>query len=280
MTSPVQVATAEQEATLADSSSFVLGSAVAATAVLATLRASLVSQLLGIWFSIVEYSAESLDLFLEVVIPIILAGRDTSADVTLAYLSDVLELQGATVSRELPRRPDLDIRNGMSIEEVYSRPHHQLWTDLSKGKPFDLARDHAANRLRQLIETDIQLSHTHSSRSLFAERNDVVGFRRVPAGDYTCALCLIASTQRYRKMDLMPIHPGCDCRVAPIVSDEPVAQVLDRDLLESIHSAVEDMFGFSDRSGREIDYRKLVVVKNHGEIGPVLTKLGNHFTKL
>jgi hypothetical protein len=155
-----------------------------------------------------------------------------------------------------------------------------VWNKLSEGIPFDLARDYGAERVRQLAETDLQLSHTNASRRLLTDRNDIVGFRRVPTGDYTCALCLIASTQRYRKFDLMPIHPGCDCRVAPIVSDEPVDQVLDPVALEGIHEAVENMFGFSDRSGRKIDYRKLLVVKDHGEYGPTLAKSGNKFTKL
>ena len=271
MTQPAVEETVAPEATP-------LANAVALTAVFAALRASIVQQLLVLWYSIGQYSAESLSEFLEVALPLVMSARETSADATQAYLGLQLELGG--VSAGFPDLPDIEIRGGMPLSEVYSRPHKMLWTKLSEGVPFDLARDMGANRLRQLVETDIQLVHTNTSRTLLSERNDVVGFRRVPTGDYTCALCLIASTQRYRKMDLMPIHPGCDCRVAPIVSAEPVDQVVDPELLESIHAAVENMFGFSDRSGRKIDYRKLLVVRNHGEYGPTLAKADNRFTHL
>ncbi len=272
MTSPVQEELQEETLTSAQI-------AIAATAVYAALRASLVQQLLTLWYSLAEYGSEMLQEFLELVIPLVEASREASADTTLSYMALQLENLGLDVGVS-PDLSGLDIRNGMSLEEVYGRPHKVVWTKLSEDVPFDLARDYGAERLRQLAETDLQLTHTNTSRRLLADRNDIVGFRRVPTGDYTCALCLIASTQRYRKFDLMPIHPGCDCRVAPIVSDEPVDQVLDPVALEGIHEAVENMFGFSDRSGRKIDYRKLLVVKDHGEYGPTLTKSGNKFTKL
>lgn len=271
MTSPVQEEL--QEETLSSTQI-----AIAATAVYASLRASMVQQLLTLWYSLGSYGAETLAEFLEFAIPTVEASRDASVEATLAYMA--LQLENLGLDFDVPDLSGVSIRNGMALSEVYGRPHKVVWTKLSEGVPFDLARDYGAERLRQLAETDLQLTHTNTSRTLLADRNDIVGFRRVPTGDFTCALCLIASTQRYRKMDLMPIHPGCDCRVAPIVSDEPTDQVLDRDLLESLHTAVEDMFGFSDRSGRKIDYRKLLVVKDHGEYGPTLTKSGNKFTKL
>lgn len=272
MTSPVQEEL--QEETLSPTQI-----AIAATAVYASLRASMVQQLLTLWYSLGSYGLDTLDEFLELVIPLVEASREASVETTLSYMALQLESLGLDLGAT-PDLSDLNIRNGVSVEEVYGRPHKVVWTKLSEGVPFDLARDYGAERVRQLAETDLQLSHTNTSRRLLADRNDIVGFRRVPTGDYTCALCLIASTQRYRKFDLMPIHPGCDCRVAPIVSDEPTDQVIDRDLLESLHTAVEDMFGFSDRSGRKVDYRKLLVVKDHGEYGPTLAKSGNKFTKL
>lgn len=254
------------------------------TLLFAALRATVVQQLLVMWFSQSEYTDATLQEWLDLVLPIVLAAQETSASSTFSYLGYQLNLLG--IELEDLDFPDFEsvtgsvLRNGADPEEVYSRPFVEVWTALSKGEDLETAIARGATRLRSLIETDIQLAHTHSSRTLLSQRSDVVGFRRVPTGDYTCALCLIASTQRYRKFDLMPIHPGCDCRVAPIISDEPVGQVVDRELLESIHTAVEEMFGFSDRSGRLNDFRKLLVVQDHGEYGPTLTKSGNKFTKL
>lgn len=250
------------------------------TLLFAALRASIVQQLFAVWYGLADYSGKAVDEWLDTVLPMINAAEETSSSATATYLELQMELAGIDDFRAVPdfALTTGKILRGVDPSEVYSRPMEEVWTQLSHGVSFDEAVNRGANRLRQLVETDVQLSHTHTSRTLLSDRKDVVGFRRVPTGDYTCALCLIASTQRYRKFDLMPIHPGCDCRVAPIISDQPVDQVVDPDLLEDIHRRVEEMFGFSDRSGRKVDFRKLVVVHNHGEYGPTLSKAGDRFT--
>jgi hypothetical protein len=74
----------------------------------------------------------------------------------------------------------------------------------------------------------------------------------------------------------MPIHPGCDCGEQPIYGTEDPGQIIDEQLLEATHEAIEERFGFSDRGAREIDYR-LIQVRDHGELGPLLTVRGQHF---
>jgi hypothetical protein len=36
----------------------------------------------------------------------------------------------------------------------------------------------------------------------------------------------------------------------------------------------------SARDARQVDYRKILVVHEHGELGPILAKRGNNFTTL
>jgi len=50
--------------------------------------------------------------------------------------------------------------------------------------------------------------------------------------------------------------------------------------LDQIHSAIQKTFGMSARDAREIDYRKILVVHEHGELGPILAKRGNKFTTI
>ena len=252
------------------------------TRLFASLRASIVQQLFAVWFGLPDYRDANVDDWMGVALPIIKAGQETSAVATATYIDIQLGVMGMQTDNNLPDIASVTggaIRNGVPPEVVYSRPFQEVWTALSKGHSLEESIQYGAERLRQLVETDIQLSHTHTSRSVLSKRNDIVGFRRVPTGAYTCALCLIASTQRYHKLDLMPIHPGCDCRVAPIIGEGPTGQIVDKELLEDIHKRVEDMFGFSDRSGKSLqDYRKLIVVHEHGEFGPTLAKAGNRFT--
>lgn len=250
------------------------------TRIFAALRASVVQQLFAVWFGMPAYRDANVSDWLGVALPLVQAAEETSAVATTTYLNLQMELMGVNGSLEIPELALVTgdaIRNGAKPEDVYYRPFKDVWDALAKGYPFDTAVEIGANRLRQLIETDIQLAHTNTSRTLLSQRNDVVGFRRVPTGSFTCALCLVASTQRYHKLDLMPIHPGCDCRVAPIIGDHDPGQIADADFLEQIHKAVERQFGLSARDARSIDYRKIPIVHTHGEYGPTLAVRGQHF---
>lgn len=250
------------------------------TNLFATLRASLVQQLFAIWFALDDYRDKSAQRWLDISLPLVQAGQETSSSATATYLQMQLDILGSGV---LITPPALDgivgapLRNGTPPEVVYTRPFETVWTSLSRGMDYQHAIENGANRLRQLIETDIQLAHTHTAQNIISRTNGIVGSRRVPSGAYTCALCLIASTQFYHKKNLMPIHPGCDCRVVPAIKEGGMSEP-DAELLERIHQAIEDQFGISDRSGRSIDYRKISLVREHGEYGPTLTVAKNNFT--
>ena len=90
-----------------------------------------------------------------------------------------------------------------------------------------------------------------------------------------CALCYLASTQTYSTADLLPIHPGCDCGTAPVAAG--MRAQMDRNLSQT-HEAVENRLGVSDSGGRLPDYRKVLIVHEHGELGPVLAVRDQHFT--
>lgn len=250
------------------------------TNLFAALRASMVQQLYAMWFGLENYRDSDARGFLDLSTPLVRAARETSAQATMTYIQFQLELQGSDSNI-----PPIDItaigdgiRNGAPIQEIYGRPFIELWSALKNGHTLEEAIRMGADRLRQLVETDIQLAHTNAARSVFSNRQDVMGFRRVPTGSYTCALCMIASTQRYNKLDLMPIHPGCDCRVAPIVSEDTIPRVVDKETLARIHSAIEKQFGMSAIDARSIDYRKILLVEEHGEYGPTLTVAKHKFT--
>lgn len=250
------------------------------TRVFGSLRASVVQQLFVAWYGMPDYRDANVDSWMGVALPLVQAAEETAAVATTTYLNLQMQIMGNDAILDVPDMSLVTgeaIRNGAKPEEVYYRPFKEVWTSLSNDTPFDLAVDYGAERLRQLVETDIQLTHTNTSRTLLSKRNDVVGFRRIPTGEFTCALCLVASTQRYHKLDLMPIHPGCDCRVAPIIGDQDPGQVLDQNFLNEIHQAIERQFGMSARDAKSIDYRKIPIVQNHGEYGPYLAVRGQHF---
>lgn len=170
------------------------------------------------------------------------------------------------------------LRNGATANTVYSRPFVQMRMALAKGQSVTESIDVGANTATSLARTEIQLTRRRASLFARSANDNIVGYLRTLTGLENCALCYVASTQRYRRGDLLPIHPGCDCGEMPIYGDSDPGQVIDDQLLEKSHQAVQDRFGFSSVTGRDgIDYRK-VVIRDHGELGPMLTVKGHKFT--
>ncbi|WP_228973390.1 hypothetical protein [Streptomyces sp. DH12] len=202
------------------------------------------------------------------------------ASLTATYLE--------TLYREIADEPsrvrlDLDDVTGRALRgvepaEVYSRPFVEMRTALAAGESLDAAVVRGARRLETITKTDLQLARTHTVREVTAEQPGVEYTVRELQGEYDCALCMIASTQRYHKRELAPIHPGCDCLVKTVRADYDPGQIIDEERLERIHELVEEAIGQADRGGRAVDYRKIIIANEHGEIGPVLGFRGQRFT--
>jgi len=166
--------------------------------------------------------------------------------------------------------------------EVYQRPFVGAYTALRDGQPLDQALNGARLRLREVAEGDMQLAYAHASQAAMEglpEGQRPTGWRRVLVGSENCAMCVIASTQVYRRSDLNPIHPSCDCTVEPVFGHIP-DRVIEPQRLEQVHAAVKDLTGVVDRGGRAVDYRHIMtqIVHEHGELGRMLARPGDRFT--
>jgi hypothetical protein len=235
-------------------------------------------------FNAGQYRDVDLAKFIEQVTPVILAGRQQVAQLTDTYLT--MQLQ-AMLGTKVPFKPPIDTSKlrGVDVTEVYARPFVTVRTKLAQGLTYDAAVQAGAARVMDLVATDMQMAKTHSANKVFTN-SPIQFYKRVLTGSKSCALCLIASTQHYRVKDLMPIHPGCDCGVEPLAPDTPRTwandgsskRVIDPNSLGLTHDQVESFTGTYSLDGRAPDYRKLVVVHEHGEIGPVLALKGQKFT--
>lgn len=224
----------------------------------------------GLWDSLPDYRDRDIDLFVAAMVPRVRAAQVRVAQLTAALLRE----QGGTATIN---RAALAQLRSVPVEEEYRRPAVQVYTALSQRKPFDAAVAEGRDRLVSLLTTDVQLAKTHQARTSLAG-SGYRYYRRVLTGMENCALCLIASTQRYHVEDLMPIHPGCDCDVDAVDADWDPGQVLDSELLEDTHLRVQEFTGFQDRGGRDPDYRDLIITHEHGDIGPVIAWRSDHFT--
>lgn len=275
----------------------------------AALRSRLLALVAAVYASQGDYRDAAAEAFVAAVVPAVLAAQQTMASLTSAYLAHLVAgtAGGTSAPAGVPAEILHDLR-GVDPAEVYRRPYVQVWTDLARGKDFPTAVAAGARRASSLASTDLQLAKTRAAQYVMADDRRVVGYRRVLVGAHSCGMCVIASSVRYHKSNLMPIHPGCDCAIAPIMGRNDPGRTIDSailrdsaienalgsqgmklfshedvievgDLLEPAHRAVEDAFGTRATDGRAIDYRKVIMVREHGELGPVLTVADHKFTK-
>ncbi|WP_329032252.1 hypothetical protein OIE71_04730 [Streptomyces sp. NBC_01725] len=242
-----------------------------------SLRDRLIAFVLSAFDSLGDYRDSDAAEFIERVLPVVLGVQQQMGQLTDAYLSAMIaDMLGGAAA---PAGVILDqALRGVPPDEVYRRPFVQTWTALSQGKDFVDALGQGRTRLLSITETDLQLARTHAARESM-ERGGARFFRRqLRKSSGTCALCVIASTQRYRVENLMPIHPGCHCKPEPLPGNRDPGHVIDEDLLREAHDAIARDTGQSDRGGRTPDYRNIIVTREHGEIGPLLAVRRNHFT--
>lgn len=230
-----------------------------------------------LWANLPDYRDESIAAFRRRVIPVVQASSARVAQLTAAYQRRSLAELDETVPMALIAPDQIAEPRGVPADVVYQRPAVTVYTELSRGATLEAAVAAGATRLKSLVETDLQLVKVaQSQRSIEGSRFNF--YRRVLTGNENCALCTIASTQRYFKRDLMPIHPGCDCSVEVLPNGEDPGQVIDPALLEGTHGKVAELTGVADRGGRAPDYRELIVTSEHGEFGPTLRWRADAFT--
>ena len=243
------------------------------------IRKQMIASAVGTFQSLGSWRDKDMRTFTAQLPPRVAGAQRQIASLTDAYLRALLAdiFRGPRPPARQAPQAAMRLR-GVDPKIVYQRPFRQMWQDLGEGEDWEDAYNQSIRRLISLVETDLQLAKTFAARDTLAGQGRVHGYRRVLTGTSSCGLCVVASTQRYRKEDLLPIHPGCDCGVAPIVGDTDPGQVINAPLLEDVHDAIQSTFGVSDRSARAPDYRDFIVTHQHGEIGPVLARRGDKFT--
>lgn len=213
----------------------------------------------------------------------VLAGQRATIASTDAYISASAGFATGTTAQPAGIDPTKLIgragRNGRFLEDVYGRI-------ASVGGSEGFERGLAL--LRQAIATDMQLSHRNGIHANASADRRVVGYKRQinPApGGQTCGFCVAASTARYSKQALLPLHPMCRCSVIPIFSTDPVpaSGPFDRDRLDEVYARAGSTsraelgkvrFNFDDLPvGIDSDAIAALEprVAMHPELGPYLT---------
>lgn len=252
------------------------------------VRGRVLAFLAASWMGLGSWNVGDVERFVALVLPVVLAGQRSIATLTDSYLA----MLAARAFGTLPEPASIDpvlvsgavLRNGTDPELVYRRGGAVVWDNLAKGEPLPVAVERGLVRLTSIAATDLQLAKTHTARQVLEQQpsgREPTGYVRTLEGTSSCGFCALASTRLYHVEELLPIHPGCDCDVAPYYDDPNL--VVDPNQLERVHALARDFFGTSRAAGVDIatgefDYHDFVVVHEHGELGPVLARKGNHFS--
>ena len=213
----------------------------------ALLRERVVAYSLSVWAAARSFRDADVDRIVAQIVPAVQAGQLQLATLTDAYIGQVAKRAGVVWVPSLDRT--VTAYRGVDAGIVYRRPAVALYTALAAGEGFSRAVDVGQSRLLSIVSTDLQQARNRQA-SQSVRGSGFSSYRRVLTGKEDCDLCQLASTNVYSKADLMPIHPGCDCGVEPVVEfdakPDPAAET--------------------------------VVVNMHGELGPTLGWAGEHFT--
>lgn len=237
-------------------------------------------RLAGVFSNLGSWRDQDFDRFFQIASQTLSGASLQAARLQVAFYQQMAKIQNQPFVTPTLRASDFTteaLRNGAAASEVYRRPFVELYTALSKGTTMSEAIALGANRISSIASTDVQLARRNAGFGVRSRNSRIVGYARTLTGSENCALCFVASTQRYTRGDLLPIHPGCDCGEMPIYGTQDPGQVIDELRLDATHQAVEERFGLSDPGARAIDYRD-IAIREHGELGPVLTVADQNFT--
>lgn len=243
----------------------------------------------AVWAGSTAFRDSDIDRIVKRIVPVVQSGQMQVAQITDAYIGRMSVLAGVTWTPGIDRASIVGYR-GVPADTVFRRPAVTTYTALSKGSTFADAVSQGANRLESIVSTDIQQAKNRQATKSIGGS----GFRffeRSLTGNENCAFCVIASTQRYHKGDLMPLHPGCDCGVKPLKTASDPGQVISPELLERTHELIDAKLNQYDRGARDLgigkvssssqplsDFTELIIVREHGELGPILGWRSDKFT--
>lgn len=197
--------------------------------------------------------------------------RQNAGALGLVYMREVLgSLQATGVPRVNLQLPAA--RLGADMVQVYSRPAKAYRDTFATTGSTENAFAEAIARLFRLLEDDVMVARRDGEHQMMRQAS-VERYRRIIhpelAKNGSCGLCIVASDRIYKISNLMPIHGRCNCSTAPITSSFDPGDVNQVDL-----GALYEAAG-STAAKDLVNVR--VKVNHHGELGPVLTKAGEHF---
>jgi hypothetical protein len=189
-----------------------------------TLTQRLLNALVTMFRGLGSWRGPDADRFVGQAVPLVQGAQRTLGSLSAAYIASQASrtLGRAAAPPGVREAAMVNLRAGMTSQQVYRRPFATLYTALAKDVPFPEALGRAEGRLEQVAGFDLQQTYAEAARDAMRQLpadSAPSGWRRVLVGEENCALCVIVSTQRYTVAELNPLHVNCDCRVEPVFGE-------------------------------------------------------------
>lgn len=250
------------------------------------LRLTVAAQLAALWVGLGGVTDRDANRFVTAAAPAVRGAQLAVARLVAGYFAAVTcEVLGSARTASIPPSSvtTTELR-GVDFADVYQRPVVTARTALSQHRPYDVAMDLAAQRLSQIVTADVVMAQRAATVAAVDNDERIVGYSRVLTGN-SCALCATASSQRYHRGDLMPIHAHCDCSVAPIYGNADPGHIINQKLIDDLKAAARQTGDSDYWRNRRVHVAAdgtvaltRPAVQIHGELGPVLTDPDHDFT--
>lgn len=216
-----------------------------------------------------EWTPEYVASYAENIGNIVEAAQMVVGNLTSVDMANMLEIRPIPVTSLITMRD-----SGIGKMDEYQRPFWEMVKASRDNKPNVLQA--GERRLEMLSATDLQMAKVRQAQIMLKAAGRKT-YRRVVTSDNPCELCEIASTQIYYTEDLMPIHTNCSCDVE---ADDTSQSDMDEGFGKiggDGSDTSKDVSALNESGAPAADFRKLLAVRSHGEVGPMLTWAAQKF---
>ena len=206
----------------------------------------------GIFKDLPDYYDERIPGFLDEALPVVRAGQERAIALTTAYASQVLNT--APVGIDVPKIIE-SVRGGVSSADVYARPFVTVRSAImSIGIAAAVVK--GTNRMMGTATMDVQMASRDALGPLASALGQrVTGWTRV-ADPNCCDFCLELDGITTGIDEPQPLHNNCGCTATPNTTGLGIGSLVAGSVVAA------------------------VAIREHGELGPVITGKDDGFTSL
>lgn len=220
-------------------------------------REAVTSRVSSYWDRLPDFRDNRIPGFLAATLPVVEAGQQRAVALTSAYLSRRLNLP--PVGLNVAALTGANIRNGVEPAVVYRRAFETVWSSI-ESIGYAAAVQKGLARLSATADMDVAISSRNANLAFRETKGArIIGWTRISELN-CCEYCQSIDGTQTGPTEPLPLHNRCGCTAEPITQQSSFSNTA----LIALGAVIGTAVG--------------VVIHDHGELGPVITAAGDHFT--